>query len=265
VTRPSAVFTWVSLLSVVFESSCDEPKQAGPPAAAVPSSAAAALKGGGGYEVGAVASPGALGISVVYTGDPIPEPTEVPTEIDAAACGHKVLTESLLVDRGTRGLKNVVVRLEGIAKGKAPSPLITVTSRNCAFEPHVGVAVKGMKLAVRNADPVLHATHPFLAGASFFEAQLPPNAEAPPVRPIPRAGLMEISCDVHKWMRAYVVVHTNPYVGVTDRLGKLRIDGIPPGKYPYVAWHESLGEKKGELEITAGKTVELQLEFAPPK
>jgi hypothetical protein len=38
---------------------------------------------------------------------------------------------------------------------------------------------------------------------------------------------MELTCDVHKWMRGYIVVHTNPYLAVSDATGKLKIEGIP--------------------------------------
>ncbi len=230
-----------------------------------PSKAAAALKGGSGYEVATVVNPGALAVAVVFTGDPIPVPAPVQVNIDVPHCGQKVFTENLIVDKESRGLKNVVVRLEGITKGKPQPETVTVTNKDCSFDPHVSVAAKGTKIALRNADPVLHATHPYLAGGSFFNLSLPAGDDSPQTRPIPKAGLMEITCDVHKWMRGYMYVHTSPYVEVTDKSGKLKIDGIPPGKYPYVAWHESLGEKRGEVEIVAGQTAELKLEYSPPK
>ncbi|HVR75447.1 MAG TPA: hypothetical protein VMT52_14020 [Planctomycetota bacterium] len=227
--------------------------------------AASALQDASGYVVGPVASPGVLEVSAVYTGETIPEPTEVPVNVDVPFCGHKVFTEDVLVDRETRGLKNVVVRLEGIAKGKAPPSMVTVTNRNCAFDPHVSVAVKGMRIDVRNADPVLHTTHPYVNGSSLFNLSLAAGAEPPPPRPIARTGLMEINCDIHKWMRAYVVIHTNPYIDVTGKEGKLKLEDIPAGRYPFVAWHEHLGEKRGEVEIAAGQTTQLRLEFAPSR
>jgi len=224
-------------------------------------SAAAKLRGAGAYEVIQVTGGGSLAVTALYRGEPIPQQTEVPVNIDVHHCGHKVFTESLLVDPQTRGIENVVVRLEGIAKGKAPPPTVTVTNKNCAFTPHVSVAVKGTKIDIRSEDPVLHTTHPYIDGWSFFNLPLQPGEAPPGARPIPRSGLMEIRCDVHKWMKGYMLVHTNPYAAVTDKLGKLTITEIPPGKYPYAAWHEELGEQKGEVEIVAGGTAELKLEF----
>ena len=74
-------------------------------------------------------------------------------------------------------------------------------------------------------------------------------------------------------MRSYVIVHTNPYVGVTDTAGKLTLDQIPPGTYTYVAWHENLsdaagmlkengGKAEGSVTIEAGKSATLDLKFS---
>ena len=250
--------------------SCEKPRSdttpTAPPASSVPSGsveqAAKTLQGGGGaYQVVEVAGGGSLGVSVSYAGKSVPAPTEVPVNIDVSTCAHKVFTESLVVADGG-ALKNVVVRLEGISAGKAPPAAVTVTNKNCAFAPHVGVAMQGMKLELKNEDPVLHTTHPFIDGRHFFNKALPAGT-GPTARTIKRAGLMELKCDVHDWMQGWIVVHTNPYVAATDGNGKLRIEGIPPGTYPYVAWHEQLGEKRGEVEIQPGQTAELRLEFAP--
>ena len=54
-------------------------------------------------------------------------------------------------------------------------------------------------------------------------------------------------------------------LGVTDADGALVIDGIPPGSYPYVAWHESLGEARGTVEISARDESGLRLYMGPEK
>jgi hypothetical protein len=237
------------------------------PASSVKRNTASTLKGRGGYEVVEVPDGGSLSVTVLYTldeGGSIPTQTEVPVDTNIDVCGHKVFTESLIVDAKTLGLKNAVVRLEGISKGKAPPAAVTVDNKDCAFHPHVTVAMKGTQIAINNSDSVLHTTHPYIDGINFFNLPLPPGATPPRPRPIPRSGLMSIRCDVHKWMQGYMVVHTNPYIAVTDAQGRLEIEAIPPGKYSYVAWHEQLGEKKGEVEIVAGKPAELKLAFEAP-
>lgn len=232
----------------------------GAPSAA--ESAAKVLQGDQGYSVVDVANPGKLEVTALFRGDPIPETTEVPVNIDVETCGKKVFAESVLVDKESRGLANVVVRLEGISSGKAPPPLVQLTNKDCAFVPHVGVAVQGSSLQLSNNDPVLHTTRSVLDERQLFNTSLRPGG--PPQRPrkLRRAGLVDVKCDVHKWMQGYIMIHSNPYIAVSDSSGKLSIDGIPPGDYPYVAWHEQLGEQTGSVKVRAGETAGLELEFS---
>ena len=263
------------LVATVASSGCEDPSRTASPATssepagkapATPEGASAASALAGtveSYTVAPVENPGALRVVVTYSGDPLPQQSEVTVNINMDVCGGKVFTQDLIVDPTSRGLKNVVVRLEGITSGKEPPERITITNKDCAFVPHVGVAVKGTKIELLNDDPVLHTTHPFIDGVSFFNKPLN-KGDTPQARPIPRTGVMSVLCDIHKWMQAYVIVHSNPYLAASDAEGQLTIDEIPPGEYPYVAWHEKLGEKKGTVEIEAGQVAELKLVFDPP-
>jgi hypothetical protein len=262
----------VSFLPLVLVAGCDreeapaEVKAAGGhPARPAPSKAAAMLRGTGAYEVVAVPDAGSLILTAVYAGETVPSPTPVPVVVDAAACAGKVFSENVLADPRTRGLRNVVIRLENIARGKAPAEKVAFDIRDCAFVPHVAVCTRGARVQVRNSDPVLHAPRFRLELETLFQHALAPDAEPPPPRPIAQAGTIEIRCDVHTWMRAYLIAHTSPYAGLTDELGKVEITGIPPGKHAYAAWHEELGEQTGEVTIEPGRRAEVRLEFRPPR
>ncbi len=238
-------------------------------------SAANSLSGGlkgSGYEVKDVGATGELAVTVLFDGDDLPTQSEVPVNTDVDFCNHKVVTENLIVDPASRGVKNLVVRLEGIAAGpKKPPESITVSNRGCAFAPHVGVAVQGMEFAIRNEDPILHTTHPYINNREFFNLPLSPGDPPPRARPLRRPGIMRVDCDVHKWMRGYVVIHSNPYIAVTDAQGRLTIDEIPPGEYKYIAWHEvwhtnaALEEKTGTVKIEAGQKTQLNIKFPSPQ
>lgn len=204
---------------------------------------------------------GTLEVTAVYTTEEIPVQSEVPVNINAEFCSHKVITENLIVDKETRGLKNVVVRLEGITKGsKKPPEQITLLNKGCTFVPHVAVAMKDMRLEISSEDPVLHTTHSYANGRHWFNINVQKGVKSPP-RPFRTAGVVEFNCDVHKWMRAYAIVHTNPYIAVSDAKGKITLNEIPPGEYPYVAWHEQLREQRGTVKIEANKVATVKLEF----
>ena len=220
----------------------------------------------GTYTVVDVPNPGRLKVASIFVAtapdDSVPVQGEVPVTINVEACGHKVFTEDLIVDAETRALKNVVVRIEGITKGsRKPPETVEVTNKNCTFVPHVSVAMKGTRLQVRNDDPVQHTTHPYVNKIHFFNTVLSAGAEPSKPRTLRQVGLMEIECDVHSWMKGFTVIHTNPYIAVSDEKGQLAIDQIPPGEYTYVAWHETLPEQRGTVKIEPGKTQTLNLSF----
>ena len=190
----------------------------------------------------------------------MPTPAEVPVT-GGPGCAKKVLIETLLVDPASRGLRNVVLRLEGITSGKPPPERFTLEIRNCVFVPHVAAVMKGTRLEARSLDAVPHTLHARLHGETLFQIPLGPGDPPAPPRPFPQAGYVEIVCDQHSFMRAHVAVHTSPYAEVTDSAGKARMTGIPPGKHAWTAWHEQLGERHGEIEISAGGTASLRIEY----
>jgi hypothetical protein len=63
--------------------------------------------------------------------------------------------------------------------------------------------------------------------------------------------LVTITCDLHSWMKSWVVVAEHPYYAVTDAAGAYRIAGVPPGRYRLRMWHEVLGELAREVEVGA--------------
>ena len=49
-----------------------------------------------------------------------------------------------------------------------------------------------------------------------------------------------IKCDVHPWMKSWVLVSDNPFFSVTDGNGNFTIDNIPTGTYDVTFWQERL-------------------------
>ena len=78
-----------------------------------------------------------------------------------------------------------------------------------------------------------------------------------------KEGTFKVNCDVHPWMRAWILVlPTRAYV-ITDENGSYKIEGVPPGKHKVKIWHERLGEKETEIEVAAGQTAKYDVEYTP--
>ena len=163
------------------------------------------------------------------------EPLAVRKNTDV--CGEEKPGEALLVGP-SKGVRNTVVYLEGVEKGKRPTDL-TLDNAKCLFVPHVAAVSLGAKVKIKNADALLHNTHGFQDRVTVFNIALPTKDQVVDITSrIKKPGVIEVLCDAHTHMRAWVVVRDNPYVAVTDAEGRFRLTDVPPGRYRIVAWHE---------------------------
>lgn len=211
---------------------------------------------------------GIRGISS-FIGSPPPQGVIQVTK-DSEAFGNTIPNERLIVSANGM-IKNVVVFIQEITEGKSlPTNLPSVTNRGGRFVDHVQVFPQ-REILIRSEDPVLHNTHPYFGrkeegGRSLYNvAMSPPNeGEAKEVRrPLNRgAGMYQLRCDAHDWMRGWVWVLDHPYGAVSAEDGTFVIDDIPPGTYMLTAWHETLGEQEMEVTVLAGTTVDANFEFS---
>ena len=75
-----------------------------------------------------------------------------------------------------------------------------------------------------------------------------------------------IKCDVHPWMRSWVLVSDHPYFAVTDKSGNFTIKDIPAGTYEVVCWQEKFKKKVIVDKVTVGSgSVNKDFTFTRPK
>jgi plastocyanin len=165
-------------------------------------------------------------------------------------------------------VRDVVVRIKNGTAGRhaAPEAPVVLTQRACTYAPHVTTAIAGQPLAVVNADKTYHNVHAWLGKRTLWNDSHPADA-ADIVKPdVGKAGeVVELKCDVHPWMHAYVVVVDHPFVAVTGDDGAFAITGVPPGKYTIEAWHPTLGLRTAKVTIGKGKkaTAKAAFTFSP--
>lgn len=152
------------------------------------------------------------------------------------------------------GAANVAVWLTSLdpaatsasAQGSAAARLV---QRNKTFEPHVLVVQVGSSVEFPNQDPFLHNVFSLFDGKrfdlGFYEA-----GSSRSVR-FDRQGISFLFCNIHPEMSAAVVAVATPYFGVSDRLGRVAISGVPNGRYRMQVWYErSSSENLKSLERT---------------
>ena len=163
-----------------------------------------------GYEEVEVKDGGALRGKVKVTGN-IPKDEVVKVTKDKSHCGETLPREKYII-APDGGVKNAVIVIEGITKGKAiPRTEVIIDNKHCAFQPHVQIAVKGQTLVIKNNDPMLHNTHIYLNKKTVYNFALP-RTGMEIKKPINKTGLMEVECDAHDWMKGYLYVTDHPYI-----------------------------------------------------
>lgn len=189
------------------------------------------------YEEADVSAGGVLAGTVKFSGR-VPKFEPIPVKKNQDVCGTEKQSEALVVGPDG-GVKNGVVLIEGITRGKKAQGGLVLDNRDCLFAPHVGAVMVGTKARVKNSDPILHNTHGYLDRLTVFNLALPlQNQVIDITRRLRKPGIVKVLCDAHTHMFAWIVVHDNPYLAVTDEHGRFAIEGIPPGTYEVTLWHE---------------------------
>jgi len=211
------------------------------------------------YDVVDVKDGGVIKGKIKITGN-IPQDETVKVTKDKQHCGETLPREKYVIAKDG-GIKNVVIFIENITKGKPiPQEEVLIDNKHCAFHPHVQVGTKGQTLVIKNNDPMLHNTHIYLEKRTVYNFALPKTGMEIK-KPIRQTGLMTVECDAHDWMKGYLYIVDHPYITVTDANGNFSIKDIPPGDYKLIIWHEALGQQSRDVKVTPNGTVDLIIEY----
>ena len=209
---------------------------------------------------------GTLTGRLLYGGEP-PTPDPVEVNKDAEVCGDQGLTDRSLVvgagGDGGRGIKDVVVWLDVRSSGREPpapaapaAPVtldpVTLDNDGCRFEPHVVLLRTGQELKITNSDPIAHQAAAFLNRNLPFNESVPAGGD-PVTRTLDQAELVPvpITCPIHPWMKAHLLVQAHPYAAKTDAAGRFTIAGLPPGEWTFRLWQERTGFLKSDELVGA--------------
>lgn len=129
------------------------------------------------------------------------------------------------------------------ADGAHPSPAhrtAIMDQKNRTFIPHVLAVQAGTAVEFPNSDNVLHHVYSFSAAKSF---QLPLYKGNPPAPVVfDRPGVVELGCNIHDRMSAFIVVVDTPHFGKTDEGGRITLRDLAPGTYSVFLWYQSMRE-----------------------
>ncbi len=151
----------------------------------------------------------------------------------------------------------VYVKKSGNMTFSPPKASPVVDQKNLVFVPHVLPVLAGTTVTFRNSDTVKHNIFSSRRSPTVFNLGTY-SAGVTKTVAFDKPGVVTLLCNVHSEMSAFVVVTETPWFAVTDREGKFRIDGVPPGSYQLEVWHEVLAAQPQSAAVRAGATTHVE-------
>ncbi|MEJ2156515.1 MAG: carboxypeptidase regulatory-like domain-containing protein [Desulfobacteraceae bacterium] len=177
--------------------------------------------------------------------------------------------------KGLRSAANILIYLN-----KAPQPELDISNakfsmdqQNLTFIPHVLPIPLGATVKFPNNDKVDHNVFSLSRTKKFNLGSYKPGQSQNVV--FDKPGIVELRCDVHAEMLAYIMVMKNPYFAVTDDQGRFTIPDaryleshgitgikdLPAGAYTLKNRHEKLKTDKQKVTVPADGAVEVELDL----
>jgi hypothetical protein len=188
-----------------------------------------------------------------------PKMKQITPTKDVAVCGAKepLVEESVIVSSSGEFANVVVFAMPSADKwDEAISPVhpelvkrkdieATLQVVNCRFEPHVLGGWTKQAFWFRNKDPGIGhspflkayrngAVSPYIPATSDYTLNIRKAERLP----------FEVSCSIHPWMKAFILVRPDPYFAISAKDGTFKIENLPARKFAFQIWHEALGYVK---------------------
>ena len=259
---PSTILASALLVSACKESAPKEPVKPAPVAeqpkpaeqpklaatstkAAQPAAAAESVPGGSGV-VGVVRFEGA-----------VPPPRAIDMSKDPACVKMSPKASVQEVEVANGNLAGVFVYVKsGLPEGQTypvRAEKVVLDQKGCLYHPSVLGLQVGQPLQVVNSDALLHNVHAFAKGSEFNQA-MPKQHQTVEKKLKKQQVLVDVKCEVHPWMHAWVGVVDHPFFAVSDQSGAFTVKDLPAGEYTLEAVHEKLGTKTAKVTVTATGT-----------
>lgn len=169
---------------------------------------------------------------------------------------HKIPDESLVVDADSKGIANVVIFARKVSRvhesqNASAENEVLFDQKQCVFLTHVLPVRVGQTVLIKNSDPIGHNTNITTVADVNINPLLPPNEQLKHKFSRQQTIPVPVSCNIHPWMKAYILPRNDSYVAVTKSDGSFEIANLPAGEeIEFQAWHERAAGGQGAFAAT---------------
>ncbi len=154
-----------------------------------------------------------------------------------------------------------VLFIKDFPGSEQPDPVenAAIAQKNMTFHPNILTITVGTEVAFPNMDMIYHNVFS-LSETKEFDLGRYEKGKSKSVL-FDKSGIVEVFCEIHSHMHAYIIVVPNKYYCLTRDDGSFEIMDIPPGKYTLVAWSKKHPVKEIPVTVTDNEDLELTIEF----
>ncbi|MEQ1856735.1 MAG: DUF2012 domain-containing protein [Longimicrobiales bacterium] len=153
----------------------------------------------------------------------------------------------------------VVYLLGAVPGGDNAATRPVMAQRDTAFAPAVVTVRAGGTVSFPNGDPFFHNVFSY-SSAQRFDLGRYPQGESKEVT-FPEAGIVEVFCEVHEFMRGAILVAANSFHAVVGSDGSFRISGVPEGTHTLAIWHPDFEAIEHRVVVTSGGIARVEVEL----
>ena len=134
------------------------------------------------------------------------------------------------------------------------------------FVPHVTTIVAGGEIGFPNSDAILHHVYSF-SSPRTFNIPLYGRGENDGYREtFPDSGVVEIGCNIHDWMLAYIYIGESQLTAISTASGRAVLADPPAGDFQLKIWHAQLDEPGNvmvrDISLIEGESTTIEVQFS---
>ena len=163
------------------------------------------------------------------------------------------LSQNVVTGPGNAFRYVVVYISAGEKSPEVPVETVRFDQKGCMYAPHILPVQAGQILQIYSDDPLSHNIHPRpKLNPEWNKAQ--PAGSMPINTKWDTPEFIEVKCDIHAWMHAYIAVLKTSHYAVTDGTGSFSLKDIAPGNYTVTSWQEQYGTQTQPVILTGEET-----------